>query len=68
MSRVTLMSTELNDHVDYDGFLGCYVLHYGGEAICLGAETHSEALEEAERTIDELNEYGYVWVDQASSV
>jgi hypothetical protein len=62
------MSANISDQVEYDSFLGCFVLHYGGEAICLGAETHAEALEEAERTIAELNEYGYVWVDQASSV
>ena len=39
--------------VDYDGILGCYCLHYAGEVICLGAQTHSEALEEALGIVDQ---------------
>jgi hypothetical protein len=42
------------DHdVEYDSVLGCYCLHFAGEVICLGAQTHSEALEEALGIVDQ---------------
>jgi hypothetical protein len=39
--------------VEYDSALGCYCLHFAGEVICLGAQTHSEALEEALGVVDQ---------------
>ena len=38
--------------VEYDPVLGCFTLHYAGEIVCLGADTHSEALEEAAYTVE----------------
>ena len=33
--------------VEYDAFLGCFVMLWADEVICLGAETEANALEEA---------------------
>lgn len=38
--------------VDYDSTLGCFCLHWAGEVICLGAATHSEALEESANIVE----------------
>jgi hypothetical protein len=38
--------------VEYDPVLSCWCLHFAGEVICLGADTHSEALEEAAYTVE----------------
>jgi hypothetical protein len=42
--------------VEYDSTLGCFCLHFAGEIICLGADTHSEALEEAAYTVETWSE------------
>lgn len=42
--------------IEYDEILGCFTLHYDGEIICLGAATHSEALEEAAYTVETWRE------------
>jgi hypothetical protein len=39
--------------VDYDSTLGCFCLHFAGEVVCLGADTHSEALEEAAVVVEQ---------------
>jgi hypothetical protein len=39
--------------VEYDSVLGCFTLHFAGEIVCLGAQTHSEALEEALGIVDQ---------------
>jgi len=39
--------------VEYDSVLGCYCLHFAGEIICLGADTQSEALEEAALVVEQ---------------
>ena len=39
--------------VEYDTVLGCFTLHFAGEVVCLGADTHSEALEEAAYVIEQ---------------
>lgn len=37
--------------IEYDGSLGCYLLCYAGEVLCMGAETLEEAHTEAQMTI-----------------
>ena len=39
--------------VDYDAVLGCFILHYAGEAICLGAENFKDAFYEAQIIVDD---------------
>lgn len=38
--------------VEYDSVLGCWCLHFAGEVICLGSDTHSEALEESANIVE----------------
>ena len=38
--------------VEYDVVLGCYVFHYQGEIICLGAQTEDAAAEEANNIVE----------------
>ena len=38
--------------VEYDSVLGCYTLHFAGEIICLGAQTLTEARQEAEGIVE----------------
>ena len=39
--------------VEYDSTLGCWCLHYAGEVVCLAADTHSQALEEAALVVEQ---------------
>lgn len=38
--------------VEYDRILGCWCLHFAGEVICLGADSHLEALAESQVIVD----------------
>jgi len=38
---------EAEYEVEYDSYLGCYVLVIGDDVVCLGAKTHLDALNEA---------------------
>jgi hypothetical protein len=53
--NIVIATKELNmDYdVEYDSVLGCYCLHFAGEVVCLGAATHSQALEEALGIVEE---------------
>ena len=43
----------MNYDIDYDSILSCYTLHFAGEIVCLGAQTRSEAEEDAAYEIEQ---------------
>ena len=38
--------------LDYDVVLGCFIMHYKGESICLGSDLLSDAVEEANSIVE----------------
>lgn len=43
----------LDFDVEYDSVLSCYCLHFAGEVVCLAAQTHSEAVDEAVYVVEQ---------------
>jgi hypothetical protein len=50
---ITIKEHVMNYDIDYDSVLSCYTLHFEGEIVCLGAQTRSEAEEEAACVIEQ---------------
>ena len=49
--------SEIEFRIDYDAYLKVFTFNIDDEIIILGADTHEAAILEAERVVDQFNEF-----------